>query len=354
MSDKKNDNDNGNDKVKIKDDADASASDKRQANAAPDNNDDEKKEDNGLEFVELESSDFFKKYAEALFDATIGIYDKNQKNFVKKNFDFYSPFYGAFQDSTEYKITSVKGDVIKTTLAKILADKKWRSSQTILDEKFSKNTIVEGLLAISLQSPSDIPKPGSFVSKEAILRTDSKLFPVCNPYFKLSTKRPYKDYLKQKTKCRIAICQTLSPDEFWRDYDRLSRLFDELLSHDFVKKLKIRSVMDLGSSDALLIYCCVPPEKAWKALQTGINKIIPRTMRRINTIPFSTQLDLGINANIPISYKNDGEIVLDGSFTQGLSILSKQAFNDLLENDKIEKTSRFNKQSTRKKTAAKI
>lgn len=311
------------------------------------NNDDEKKYDNdtgsptdgnqmkAAEAVDIEKSEHFKKNAGKIYDDIYEVFFARRKEFFSRKFNFYSKFLPKFQPGKEYDRNSVDGELIKSSVIKVYDAQKCIIYPTLFNKQSSNfnnaNIQVKGVLFLRLQNELKGYKEKAIFNAEKLKGTENEIFTASNVYFATSTLRTYAEYGKLKTAGRIAIHLAETPGQFW-DSLQLVYLINALVDHSCVKSVKVRSVREFGRGDSILIYCAIPAAEAWKILQKDITDVFPPAVREEYPMPFATPLDIGINANIPISFFS-GKKVKKDSFTSGLGEISRQALGRAISDD---------------------
>ncbi len=287
-------------------------------------------------YIAFHDSEKFLADAEKIFGYLDQIYRRKPDVFRKTGYKIYPDFYPLFQPGKIVHSDIESAEIIRQAVAKIVS--KYGNDETA---KIQKNklydTKISGLLYADIQYHDNVFKIYNKAAFDELVKKDtfSTLeFSYGNIYFSVSSPRSYRERLLTRKVGRIVVHLSLLPKEFWQS-DMASELVGSLMSIPSILAIKIRKTDIFDRGDSILLYTAIAPEEAWHDVRHIITKIIPEDCRSEYRIPFSTPLDLGINANIEISYfdPNDSAKVVNESFTDGIGVLGRQAYLMLLDND---------------------
>lgn len=302
-------------------------------------NDNESKEniyaqqEDKFEYVDFLKSEKFLRDSAQVFGYIDKIYNSHKKVFAAKRYDIYSDFYELFQPGTRLNPDALSVNNIQSAVENILSAHGREENENIIRKK-KFNEIVSGVLCVLLQSAQGSqPIYSKQYLENALSKNDiSRLkFAYDNIYFSISSRRTYGEYSQISNAGRIIIHLSMLPKDFWETKIAYG-LVEALKNNPIITGIKVRNTANFDRADSLLIYTAISAEKAWDMLKNTVTGIIPKNCRSEYSLPFTTPLDSGINANIPIYYfVSAGGSVKHASFTEGIGILGQMAYLRLLD-----------------------
>ncbi len=318
MSDNQNNQNDPNDEEKKEDNASA-------ANA-PQNDTNDPNSTNNENSRPLESVHFLRS-SELIFGYVDEIYKSNKTDFTSDNFDIYTFFLNSFHPGKALPNSASVKRQIQKAISKILLLQGNLNNATVIRNKISNGNLSGFLYAgVQCNAKSDNYLAASDFNNE--MQDDKKLSGLekSNICFSITTPRSLEDYKKIADTCRIVAHLSISPEDFWKSNMALE-LVKELQKFSFIFQVKVRSTEDFSKADSILIYSTIDYTETWKQIGKTVTKIIPENCRADYTLPFSTSLEKGIVANIPIDlFVPNSSAVKICSFTEGLGIMSRWAY----------------------------